>query len=621
MFAHAVPSAPAVSTSTPASPTGPSRPSRLRGLSYLRNYTQQHLSLHSQQPASPPLPRNSLLRSITYPAPTQQPTNSPGESGGHSLVDSSNNNPDQTSEEPYRAGDTETAGASVDMARMRAENSQTSSQAPAIRRGQSVPPAPPNTDTRNFSRLARTVTPNEPSATPAPVPAHGGARDNSNLSGLPQDQMPTIKFIPHQDPRSGKPSLSFPTTSRTLPHEDCVIRVGRYSERDGQPNPPLNQPSSAPVGFKSKVVSRRHCEFWCSQGQWYIKDVKSSSGTFLNHIRLSQPSVESRPFPVNDGDVVQLGIDFRGGEEMIFRCVKIRIECNRAWQKSLNNFNMTTHKRLRALGKTDVKKDSDTASTHSSECAICLMSIAPCQSLFVAPCSHVWHYKCIRPMLNDHKTWPQFMCPNCRAMADLEADVDDPLDEWHDDEDEDADINVDSQQKPSNAASNPNPDGTEIPALSNVISLSNGRLNHESAYADLASRSRQLCVTNATDEHPVVISLTNQPTPSTGPSLISRRLASRPSFGAVNEVPALEDPNMNIDLAANPSAIARSPPTTPRAAGGLRTPTPTTGDGPDHVGPLTPRNDAGPFVFDGSAGRSAGRGAQDAERHRSDGLR
>ena len=73
-------------------------------------------------------------------------------------------------------------------------------------------------------------------------------------------------------------------------------------------------------------------------GQWYIKDVKSSSGTFLNHIRLSSPNEESRPYPVKDGDVVQLGIDFRGGEEPIFRCVKIRVECNRAWQKSLNHF-------------------------------------------------------------------------------------------------------------------------------------------------------------------------------------------------------------------------------------------------------------------------------------------
>lgn len=160
----------------------------------------------------------------------------------------------------------------------------------------------------------------------------------ANLTGLPVDQMPTIKFIPFQDPRANRPSLAFAPTSRTLPHADCVIRVGRYSERDIAVNPPPGLPSAAPVGFKSKVVSRRHCEFWCSQGQWYIKDVKSSSGTFLNHIRLSQPSQESRPFPVNDGDVVQLGIDFRGGEEAIFRCVKIKVECNRAWQKSINPF-------------------------------------------------------------------------------------------------------------------------------------------------------------------------------------------------------------------------------------------------------------------------------------------
>lgn len=154
----------------------------------------------------------------------------------------------------------------------------------------------------------------------------------------PSHELPSIRLVPHQDPRSNRPSLTFPPMSRTLPSEDSIIRVGRYSERDAAPNPPPNVPSAAPVGFKSKVVSRKHCEFWCSNGQWFIKDVKSSSGTFLNHIRLSQPSVESRPFPVKDGDVVQLGIDFRGGEEMIFRCVKIRVECNRGWQKALNTF-------------------------------------------------------------------------------------------------------------------------------------------------------------------------------------------------------------------------------------------------------------------------------------------
>ena len=59
----------------------------------------------------------------------------------------------------------------------------------------------------------------------------------------------------------------------------------------------------------------------------------------------------------------------------------------------------------------------------------------PCQSLFVAPCSHVWHYKCIRPILNDHRTFSQFLCPNCRAVTDLNGDIDDALDRWEDVED------------------------------------------------------------------------------------------------------------------------------------------------------------------------------------------
>ncbi|MCJ1476709.1 hypothetical protein MMC13_005377 [Lambiella insularis] len=602
MFAHAVPSSSAVSSSPPpASPTGPSRASRLRGLSYLRNYTQQHLSLHS--PTSSPPQRNTLLRTTSYPASSQQSPTSPGESGGQvqsQSGDEDSDNIDQVIREPSASTSTTAAAESVDMVRKRSSSSQVGTQAPATRRGQSVPPANLAADARVGSRLTRATSSNEPTTQASAIPVHANGSEGSGLAGLPQDQRPTIIFIPHQDPRASKPSLSFPTTSRTLPHEDCVIRVGRYSERDGQPNPPPNQPSAAPVGFKSKVVSRRHCEFWCSQGQWYIKDVKSSSGTFLNHIRLSQPSVESRPFPVNDGDVVQLGIDFRGGEEMIFRCVKIRIECNRGWQKSLNNFNVTTHKRLRALGKSETKKESDTASLHSSECAICLMSIA---SLFVAPCSHVWHYKCIRPMLIDPRALSQFMCPNCRAMADLEADVDDPPDVWKDEEDEDADANVESQTSPPYTTT-ANLDGTELPTLSNNISLSEGHSVDDSSTLNLASRSRQLSITNSTSNDPSIVS-PNQPTDFPRPSLLSRRIASRSSVAAIEEAQAAEDAEadgMNVDFPNHNDAAP-----TRQALGGLRTPTPTGGESLDHVGPLTPRNDAGPFVFDGSAGRAAGR--------------
>lgn len=150
--------------------------------------------------------------------------------------------------------------------------------------------------------------------------------------------LPAIRFSTFYDPRSNRPSLQFTPVSRTLPTGKETIKVGRYSERENHAPVPINTPSAAPVGFKSKVVSRRHCEFWFEKGKWYIKDVKSSSGTFLNHIRLSAPGTESKPFPINDGDIVQLGIDFKGGEEMIYRCVKMRIELNRGWQSKPNTF-------------------------------------------------------------------------------------------------------------------------------------------------------------------------------------------------------------------------------------------------------------------------------------------
>lgn len=54
------------------------------------------------------------------------------------------------------------------------------------------------------------------------------------------------------------------------------------------------------------------------------------------------------------------------------------------------------------------------------------------QALFIAPCSHAFHYKCLRPLLDNH--YPAFICPLCRTFADLEADVevDDVAEGWDD---------------------------------------------------------------------------------------------------------------------------------------------------------------------------------------------
>jgi pSer/pThr/pTyr-binding forkhead associated (FHA) protein len=410
-----------------------------------------------------------------------------------------------------------------------------------------------------------------------------------------KESHPTIRFIPHVETRSTRPSLHFQAVSRTLKNASTIVRVGRYSERDS----PTAEDNMLPVGFKSKVVSRRHCEFWCASGQWYVKDVKSSSGTFLNHVRLSSPGVESRPYPVNDGDVVQLGIDFKGGEEVIFRCVKIRVECNRGWQKSLNNFNSTTHKRLLRTAGVNKSRDSDAASVNTSECSICLNPVAPCQALFVAPCSHVWHYKCVRNLIHG-PNWPNFLCPNCRFVADLEADVEPPEEEEEEFEEiadfQDAEEGLDPDQSGETGVSSDdavgslNGNGGDAGNLtddSTTAPRTPSRLR-DTLFVPLDNSDR---TANITDEELAgLVDTVTFETPTRTPAVQAT------SSSAVTSPVAISSMN---------GSKTRSPP--PPDLMGTATPRSTApfalGANIISEGPMTPRNNAGPYVLDGRAGR------------------
>lgn len=74
--------------------------------------------------------------------------------------------------------------------------------------------------------------------------------------------------------------------------------------------------------------------------QFSIRDIKSSSGTFLNNHRLSPPGQESSFHPLKDGDTIQLGVDFQGGKEEVYRSVRIKVELGRGreWQGGANAF-------------------------------------------------------------------------------------------------------------------------------------------------------------------------------------------------------------------------------------------------------------------------------------------
>ncbi|KAF5313707.1 hypothetical protein D9611_010231 [Ephemerocybe angulata] len=271
---------------------------------------------------------------------------------------------------------------------------------------------------------------NATTAPPAPAPVTNGATGaaSGSTANRLNNNAPShrIRLVPHLDNRR---NLRFDAIARDLKEGDPALRIGRFTDRSGLGLAAVNALNSNKLAFKSKVVSRAHAEIWVEGGgKFYIKDTKSSSGTFLNHVRLSPANGESKPFHLKDGDILQLGVDYQGGAEDIYKSVKIRIELGREWQSTANAYNTAAIKNLKALAapiaqaaKGGPASKSNAAKTQLGDCCICLFPVTIRQALFITPCSHTFHYKCLRPLLESHH--PGFSCPLCRTFADLEEDV------------------------------------------------------------------------------------------------------------------------------------------------------------------------------------------------------
>lgn len=88
-----------------------------------------------------------------------------------------------------------------------------------------------------------------------------------------------------------------------VPFFPDVLRVGRQTNAKTVPTP-LNG------FFDSKVLSRQHAEVWAERnGKVWIRDVKSSNGTFVNGQRLSPENRDSEPHELHQHDTLELGID------------------------------------------------------------------------------------------------------------------------------------------------------------------------------------------------------------------------------------------------------------------------------------------------------------------------
>ncbi|KAJ7835719.1 SMAD/FHA domain-containing protein [Mycena olivaceomarginata] len=230
--------------------------------------------------------------------------------------------------------------------------------------------------------------------------------DASTVSGVAH----RIRLVPYLDS-----PLPFHAITRDLRSGDSPLGIGRFPDRNGLGDAPNT------IAFNSKVVSRVHVEIWvqvgngnCRQGggiRFFIRDTKSSSGTFLNHVRLSPANTESRPHQVKDGDILQLGVDYQGGAESIYKSVKIRVELGREREASPHLMRADGEGKRKAAGRPGrwalTSSDSGYETSGGRN-----------------PLPDRVNTTCAQRMKRNDKVSPRLTaCPLCGTSADLEEDV------------------------------------------------------------------------------------------------------------------------------------------------------------------------------------------------------
>lgn len=160
-------------------------------------------------------------------------------------------------------------------------------------------------------------------ARPQSVLATNGTSAASSMSSIHQPspivpsqhllQTPTQlngNRAPPQTTGEGNPVLyllsmngTFERKMISVPYYPDSLRIGRQTNAKTVPTP-------ANAFFDSKVLSRQHAEIWADKsGKVWIRDVKSSNGTFVNGTRLSAENRESEPHELQTQDHLELGID------------------------------------------------------------------------------------------------------------------------------------------------------------------------------------------------------------------------------------------------------------------------------------------------------------------------
>jgi len=141
------------------------------------------------------------------------------------------------------------------------------------------------------------------------------AQTNGVARNGTQPDTPAVLYL---SPMNG----TFDRKSINVPFSPDVLKIGRQTNAK-------TAPTATNGFFDSKVLSRQHAEVYAERsGRVYIRDVKSSNGTFVNGKRLSLENKESDPHELREQDVLELGIDIVSEDQktVVHHKVAARVE-------------------------------------------------------------------------------------------------------------------------------------------------------------------------------------------------------------------------------------------------------------------------------------------------------
>jgi hypothetical protein len=179
------------------------------------------------------------------------------------------------------------------------------------------------------------------------------ARQNGPVK---EDNLPVLYLTPMNG--------TFERKTLRVPFYPDVIRLGRQTNKQ-------TIPTAQNGYFDSKVLSRQHAEVWADRnGKIWIRDIKSSNGTFVNGQRLSAENKDSDPHEIREQDVLELGIDIVSDDQkaVIHHKVAARVEfagfiippslLDALNLSDLDPMNLTTLIQLQLSGVTHLRRNS-----------------------------------------------------------------------------------------------------------------------------------------------------------------------------------------------------------------------------------------------------------------------